>query len=91
MDRFRFITAGESHGPSLGAVVEGVPAGLVLASSPGPGTAVGARTPVTMVVSLGAGTTGATAGVAGPSGTAGTPGTATTGAPGTSTSENGGS
>ena len=30
MDRFRFITAGESHGPSLGAVVEGVPAGLAL-------------------------------------------------------------
>ncbi len=30
MDRFRFITAGESHGPSLGAVVEGVPAGLGL-------------------------------------------------------------
>jgi chorismate synthase len=31
VDRFRFITAGESHGPSLGAVVEGVPAGLALA------------------------------------------------------------
>lgn len=30
MERFRFITAGESHGPSLGAVVEGVPAGLAL-------------------------------------------------------------
>ncbi len=30
MDRFRFLTAGESHGPSLGAVVEGVPAGLAL-------------------------------------------------------------
>ena len=30
MDRFRFITAGESHGPMLGAVVEGVPAGLAL-------------------------------------------------------------
>lgn len=30
MDRFRFITAGESHGPTLGAVVEGVPAGLAL-------------------------------------------------------------
>jgi chorismate synthase len=30
VDRFRFITAGESHGPSLGAVVEGVPAGLPL-------------------------------------------------------------
>jgi chorismate synthase len=30
VERFRFITAGESHGPMLGAVVEGVPAGLVL-------------------------------------------------------------
>jgi chorismate synthase len=30
VDRFRFLTAGESHGPSLGAVVEGVPAGLAL-------------------------------------------------------------
>ena len=30
MDRFRFITAGESHGPSLGVVVEGVPAGLAV-------------------------------------------------------------
>ncbi|MEI7742849.1 MAG: chorismate synthase [Chloroflexota bacterium] len=30
MERFRFITAGESHGPMLGAVVEGVPAGLAL-------------------------------------------------------------
>lgn len=30
MDRFRFLTAGESHGPALGAVVEGVPAGLRL-------------------------------------------------------------
>ena len=30
MDRFRFVTAGESHGPMLGAVVEGVPAGLAL-------------------------------------------------------------
>ncbi len=30
MDRFRFLTAGESHGPTLGAVVEGVPAGLAL-------------------------------------------------------------
>lgn len=29
-DPFRFITAGESHGPALGAVVEGVPAGLAL-------------------------------------------------------------
>jgi len=30
VDRFRFITAGESHGPMLGVVVEGVPAGLAL-------------------------------------------------------------
>jgi chorismate synthase len=30
MERFRFITAGESHGPSLGVVLEGVPAGLEL-------------------------------------------------------------
>jgi chorismate synthase len=30
VDRFRFITTGESHGPMLAAVVEGVPAGLVL-------------------------------------------------------------
>jgi chorismate synthase len=30
MDRFRFLTAGESHGPMLGVVVEGVPAGLAL-------------------------------------------------------------
>jgi chorismate synthase len=30
VERFRFITAGESHGPSLGVVVEGVPAGLEL-------------------------------------------------------------
>jgi chorismate synthase len=30
VDRFRFVTAGESHGPALGAVVEGVPAGLAL-------------------------------------------------------------
>ena len=30
MDRFRFLTAGESHGPMLGAVVEGVPADLSL-------------------------------------------------------------
>lgn len=30
MQRFRFLTAGESHGPALGVVVEGVPAGLVL-------------------------------------------------------------
>jgi chorismate synthase len=30
VDRFRFLTAGESHGPTLGAIVEGVPAGLSL-------------------------------------------------------------
>jgi chorismate synthase len=30
MERFRFITAGESHGPALGVIVEGVPAGLEL-------------------------------------------------------------
>ena len=30
MTAFRFLTAGESHGPALGATVEGVPAGLEL-------------------------------------------------------------
>ena len=30
MTAFRFLTAGESHGPTLGAIVEGVPAGLAL-------------------------------------------------------------
>ncbi len=30
MERFRFLTAGESHGPSLGVTIEGVPAGLSL-------------------------------------------------------------
>jgi len=30
MGRFRFLTAGESHGPALGVTVEGVPAGLIL-------------------------------------------------------------
>ena len=30
MTAFRFLTAGESHGPALGVTVEGVPAGLVL-------------------------------------------------------------
>src|SRR6188472_2564858 len=30
MGAFRFLTAGESHGPALGATVEGVPAGLPL-------------------------------------------------------------
>ena len=29
-DAFRFLTAGESHGPTLGVTVEGVPAGLEL-------------------------------------------------------------
>ena len=30
MSAFRFLTAGESHGPALGVTVEGVPAGLAL-------------------------------------------------------------
>ena len=30
MAAFRFLTAGESHGPALGATIEGVPAGLAL-------------------------------------------------------------
>ncbi|MDH5243647.1 MAG: chorismate synthase, partial [Chloroflexota bacterium] len=30
MTAFRFLTAGESHGPTLGAIVEGVPAGLMV-------------------------------------------------------------
>ena len=30
MGSFRFLTAGESHGPGLGVIVEGVPAGLPL-------------------------------------------------------------
>ena len=30
MGHFRFLTAGESHGPTLGVVLEGVPAGLPL-------------------------------------------------------------
>ena len=30
MAAFRFLTAGESHGPALGVTVEGVPAGLAL-------------------------------------------------------------
>src|SRR5688500_4752924 len=33
MPTFRFTTAGESHGPALTAVVEGIPAGLVLAAA----------------------------------------------------------
>ena len=32
MSPFRFTTAGESHGPALVAVVEGVPAGVPLAA-----------------------------------------------------------
>ncbi|MEA2610291.1 MAG: Chorismate synthase, partial [Chloroflexota bacterium] len=28
MGAFRFLTAGESHGPALGVTIEGVPAGL---------------------------------------------------------------
>jgi chorismate synthase len=32
-ERFRFLTAGESHGETLGAIVEGVPAGLALTSA----------------------------------------------------------
>ena len=30
MTAFRFLTAGESHGPALGVTLEGVPAGLAL-------------------------------------------------------------
>ena len=30
MTRIRFTTAGESHGPALVSVIEGVPAGLAL-------------------------------------------------------------
>lgn len=32
MGRLRFLTAGESHGPSLAAIVEGVPAGLAISA-----------------------------------------------------------
>ena len=32
MDSFRFLTAGESHGRTLGVTVDGVPAGLPLAA-----------------------------------------------------------
>ena len=28
MTGFRFLTAGESHGPTLGVILEGIPAGL---------------------------------------------------------------
>ncbi len=31
---FRFLTAGESHGPALTAVIEGVPAGLPITAEP---------------------------------------------------------
>ena len=30
MGGFRFLTAGESHGPTLGVILEGIPAGLPL-------------------------------------------------------------
>ena len=30
MGRLRFLTAGESHGQTLGVIIEGVPAGLAL-------------------------------------------------------------
>jgi chorismate synthase len=33
MAPFRFLTAGESHGPTLGVTIEGVPAGLALTES----------------------------------------------------------
>ncbi|HSL34804.1 MAG TPA: chorismate synthase, partial [Candidatus Limnocylindrales bacterium] len=32
MGRLRFLTAGESHGPTLGVTIEGIPAGLALSS-----------------------------------------------------------
>ena len=32
-ERFRFLTAGESHGETLGVIVEGVPAGLALTAA----------------------------------------------------------
>jgi chorismate synthase len=32
MAAFRFLTAGESHGPALGVTIEGVPAGLLLSA-----------------------------------------------------------
>src|SRR5688572_30100505 len=31
---FRFLTAGESHGPALVAIIEGLPAGLPLTAEP---------------------------------------------------------
>ena len=33
MSRLRYLTAGESHGPALAGILEGVPAGLPLESS----------------------------------------------------------
>jgi len=33
VDAFRFLTAGESHGPTLGVTVDGVPAGLALTAA----------------------------------------------------------
>ncbi|MBI3745576.1 MAG: chorismate synthase [Chloroflexi bacterium] len=33
MDSFRFLTAGESHGPTLGVTIDGVPAGLALTAA----------------------------------------------------------
>ena len=32
MGRLRFLTAGESHGPTLGVTIEGIPAGLALSA-----------------------------------------------------------
>ena len=37
MTAFRFLTAGESHGPALGVTVEGVPAGQRVLVVQGPG------------------------------------------------------
>lgn len=34
MSEFRFLTAGESHGPALTALIEGVPAGLTITAEP---------------------------------------------------------
>jgi hypothetical protein len=65
--RAQLRLAGVSAPPAVRGMADAaVPAGLVLASSPAAGTAVGARTPVTLVVSLGAapGTTGAPPGTA---------------------------
>ena len=63
--------AGVGTAPTVKGVVDAaVPAGLVLASSPGPGTAVGARTRVTLVVSIGPAPGVAVPGVTAPAGTA---------------------